>query len=275
MLARSTLVSHRCWPCIWALAVGLFSMLLVRGQDSPPRLTFDVASVKLATVKLFENKYSIQPLPGGEGFSVRNAPIQSLIGAMYDLPWQQVTGGPDWADKDGYDIEVKADHSYPSADLRVMFQNLLADRFQLRFHKEIREGPVYVLTVDKARSKLKVNDSPADPDPARNPNRSNKNYVHVWERVSMAYFCRWLRGALQSQTLPVIDKTGLDENYDFNLAYLPEFPPNFDMERLSSEYRDLPSLIDALPQQLGLSLQRQKGPIEYYVIDHVERPTEN
>jgi uncharacterized protein (TIGR03435 family) len=91
----------------------------------------------------------------------------------------------------------------------------------------------------------------------------------------MADFCRWLGPALQSEQLPVIDKTGLDKNYDFTLAYLPELPPNFEKEKLSPAFRDLPSIFDALRQQLGLSLQRQKGSIEYYVIDHVERPTEN
>lgn len=275
MLTPATRVSHRRWSYILALSAGLFSLSLVRGQDSPARLTFDVASVKLTTQKLFENKSSIQPLPAGEGFSTRNAPVRLLISAMYNVPRQQITGGPDWLDADGYDIEAKADHSYRLDELRIMFQNLLADRFKLRFHKETKEGPVYVLTVDKSGSKLKVNVSPADSDPNWSPLRSTKGYVNVWERVSIAYFCRWLRGALQSQTLPIIDKTRLDKNYDFSLAYLPEFPPNFDKETLPPAYRDLPSLIDALPQQLGLSLQRQKGPIEYYVIDHVQRPTGN
>lgn len=258
-----------------ALTVGLFSISLARGQDAPQRLTFDVASIKLNAVKQFENKSSIQSLGAGEGFSVRNAPLRLLISAMYNVPMRQITGGPAWLDADGYDIDAKADHSYRPADLRLMFQNLLEDRFQLKFHKEIKEGPVYVLTVDKSGSKLKVNESQANPDPTWSPLRSTKDHVMVWERVSMTYFCRWLGGALQSQTLPIIDKTGLDKNYDFNLAYLPEFPPNFDKDSLPPASRDLPSLIDALQQQLGLSLQREKGRTEYYVIYHVERPTEN
>jgi uncharacterized protein (TIGR03435 family) len=73
----------------------------------------------------------------------------------------------------------------------------------------------------------------------------------------------------------VIDKTGLGKNYDFTLRYLPELPPNFSKENLPPESRDLPSIFDALQTQLGLTLQRQKGPIEYYVVDHVERPVEN
>jgi uncharacterized protein (TIGR03435 family) len=193
---------------------------------------------------------------------------------MYNVPWGRITGGPDWLDTDYYDIEAKADHSYRPDDLQTMFRNLLADRFQLKVHKEIREGPVYVLTVDKSGSKLKVDESPVD-DLTWIPHRSLGNHVTVWESASMASFCRWLGPALQSEELPVIDKTGLDKNYDFTLAFLPELPANFDKEKLPPAFRDLPSIFDALQEQLGLRLQRQKGPIEYYVVDHVERPAEN
>jgi len=275
MQIRITRVSHERWPYILVLTIGLLSTSLVRGQDTPARLTFDVASVKLTKVKLDENKSRILPLPAGEGYSARNAPVRLLISAMYNLPVRQITGGPDWLDADGYDIEAKADRSCRLDELQMMFRNLLADRFQLKVHKEVKEGPVYVLTVDKSGPKLKVNESPADDRTLSPLRRWTKDYASVWEGVSMAYFCRWLGPALQSQQLPVIDKTGLDKKYDFTLAYLPEFPPSIDKEKLPPAYRDLPSLFDALQEQLGLSLQRQKGPIEYYVIDHVERPAEN
>jgi uncharacterized protein (TIGR03435 family) len=145
---------------------------------------------------------------------------------MYKVSLRQVTGGPDWLEADGYDIEAKADHCYRLDDLRVMFQNLLAARFKLKVHKEVKEGPVYVLTVDKSGSKLKVDERPVDL--AWNPLRGN----HVWERVSMETFCQWLGPALQSEELPVIDKTGLDKTYDFTLRYLPQLLPNFDKEKL-------------------------------------------
>jgi uncharacterized protein (TIGR03435 family) len=102
----------------------------------------------------------------------------------------QITGGPGWLDADGYDIEAKADHSYRLDDLQVMFQNLLADWFQLKVHKEVKEGPVYVLTVDKSGSKRKLNQGPVD-DRIRSPlRRWTKDYASVWEGVSMAYFGR-------------------------------------------------------------------------------------
>jgi uncharacterized protein (TIGR03435 family) len=259
---------------VFAAIIAPFSILLAYGQDKPAvRLTFDVASINLTKVKLDENKSLIGPLPGGQGVSARNAPIRLLISALYRVPMPQITGGPSWLDTDGYDIEAKVDHSYSPDDLRVMFQNLLADRFKLNFHKEVKEGSVYVLTVDKSGSKLKVNESPEDTTAF--PLRSVKDEVYVWERVSMPAFCRWLGPLFQRAERPVIDKTGLDKFYDFKLAFLPPALADSPKENLSPALRDLPSIFDALQDQLGLRLQPQKGPLDYYVIDHVERPAEN
>ena len=72
-----------------------------------------------------------------------------MISLMYKVPMRQIIAGPDWIDTDRFDVEAKADGSHSVDDLHVMFQNLLADRFNLKFHKETREGPVYALTIDK------------------------------------------------------------------------------------------------------------------------------
>jgi uncharacterized protein (TIGR03435 family) len=73
----------------------------------------------------------------------------------------------------------------------------------------------------------------------------------------------------------VIDQTGLDKNYDFTLSFAPELPPNFPRENLPPGFLDRPSLFEAVRQQLGLRLEAQKGTVEYYVIDHIERPSAN
>jgi uncharacterized protein (TIGR03435 family) len=74
---------------------------------------------------------------------------------------------------------------------------------------------------------------------------------------------------------PVIDKTGLDKQYDFKLSFAPDLPPGFPREKLPPGLLDRPSIFDALSDQLGLKLRAEKGPVEYFVIDHVERPAEN
>jgi uncharacterized protein (TIGR03435 family) len=71
----------------------------------------------------------------------------------------------------------------------------------------------------------------------------------------------------------VIDQTGLDQSYDFTLSFMPQLPPGASRDNLPPELQELPSIFDALKQQLGLKLEPQKGPVEYYVIDHIDRPS--
>ena len=118
---------------------------------------------------------------------------------------------------------------------------------------------------------MKVNQSAQD---FRIPmNFSPEGAVGV--RVPMPYFCWWLGQQLQTSGRPVVDHTGLNKNYDFTLTFLPELPPDFSKDNLPPEVRDRPSIFDALKEQLGLKLLPQKGPVDHYVIDHIDRPSDN
>jgi uncharacterized protein (TIGR03435 family) len=256
--------------CLLVAVIAQLSTPLARSQDKPTRLTFDVASIHPS--KPGSVNGGIKPLPGGHGYTAENFPVQLMISLMYKVPMRQIKGAPDWLNTDRFDIEAKADHAYSVDDLHIMFQNLLADRFNLKFHKDIKEGAVYALTVDKPGLKMKVNDSPQD---FNIPMNARGVGVAVGARVPMPYFSWWLGQQLQNDERPVIDLTGLDKNYDFTLTFLPLFPPDFPKENLPPELLDRPSIFDALKQQLGLKLTAQKGPVEYYVIDHVEKPSEN
>ena len=79
-----------------------------------------------------------------------------MMSLMYKVPTRQILGGPDWINTDRFDIEARADHPSSVDDLHVMFQNLLADRFNSEFHKEMQEGPVYALTMEKSGLKMKA-----------------------------------------------------------------------------------------------------------------------
>jgi uncharacterized protein (TIGR03435 family) len=256
--------------CIVAAVIGLTSISLAQGQEKPARLTFDVAAIRPSQAGVRGGL--IKPLAGGDGYLVQNMSVKIMISLMYKVPTRQITGGPDWLDTDRYDIQAKADHSYSIDDLHVMFQNLLADRFNLQFHKESREGPVYALMVDKSGSKMKINPSDQDFKIPITPGLDN---VFVGRRVPMKYLCWFLGQQLQAEERPVIDQTGLDKNYDFTLSFAPELPPNFAKENLPPGLLDRPSIFDALKEQLGLKLQAQKGAVEYYVIDHLEKPSGN
>jgi uncharacterized protein (TIGR03435 family) len=255
---------------MFAALIGLISTPLAHGQDQPARLTFEVASIKPA--KGGGPGGGIKALPGGQEYRAQNVPVKLMISLMYRVSMRQITGGPGWLDTDLYDVDAKADHSYNLDDLHAMFQNLLADEFKLKFHKEIKEGPVYALVVDKGGSKMKVNDSEQD---FKIPINGGRDGVIVGTRVPMKYFCWWLGLVLQRDQRPVIDKTGLDKNYDFALSFAPDLPPNVPTENLPPGLLDRPTIFDALKQQLGLKLEAEKGPVEYYAIDHVEKPAEN
>ena len=91
----------------------------------------------------------------------------------------------------------------------------------------------------------------------------------------MSFLCWWLGQQLQNDGRPVIDKTGLGESYDFTISFAPQLPPNISRDSLPPEMQNLPSIFDALKQQLGLKLEAQKGPVEYYIIDNVDKPSAN
>jgi uncharacterized protein (TIGR03435 family) len=67
-------------------------------------------------------------------------------------------------------------------------------------------------------------------------------------------------------TRTVVDKTGLTGKFDYTVFYAPDGAPPDD---------DRPSLYTALEQQLGLRLESAKGPVEFLVIDHAEKPDAN
>ena len=169
-------------------------------------------------------------------------------------------------------VEAKADKAYSLDDLHIMFQNLLADEFKLKFHRESKEGPVYALMVDKVGSKMTVNTGPTD---FEIPIGGGPGGITHGKRVPMEYLCYWLGLILRNDDRPVLDKTGLTGFYDFTLTFLPELPPGFDRANIPAEFLDRPNIFDALKQQLGLKLESQKGPVTYYVIDSVEKPAAN
>jgi uncharacterized protein (TIGR03435 family) len=233
------------------------------------QLQFDVALIREAKAP----RGGIKPADGGDGYVVQSADVLQMISLMYKLPQGQIEGAPDWVKSVPYDVTAKADARYSTDDLRSMFKNMLAERFGLKFHWETKPGNAYVLSVDKSGSKMKVNDKPDDYQITIKGN--GKPATVAMHRESMEHFAWWLGLALQRDGRPVVDQTGLKGNYDFTLTFLSpdlyvepgrEFPP---------ELRDLPSIFDALRDQLGLKLTAQKAPVQYMVIDHVERPGAN
>ncbi len=241
-----------------------------QGQSSPVRLVYDVASVKASEPGAPDGE--VDPLPGGTGYNAVRISIKDMLSVMYRVPGRQITGGPEWLYSERFDVLARTDRAYSIDDLHLMFQNLLADRFNLKLHRQTKMGPVYVLMVASSGLKMK----PVDPGKDRHsPITTGPNDETIGSRVPMNYFCFWLGQNLQSDQRPVIDTTGLIGTYDFRLTFRPELPPEASTQALSPEVQNLPSIFAALKDQLGLELVPQKGPVETLVIDHVEKPSAN
>src|SRR5579863_8985348 len=128
-------------------------------QAGAPR--FEVASVKPSTE---QRPMSVQAMPGGR--LVATAPVKLLVVNAYGMQRSQIDGGPGWLNNDHYEIDAQAEGNSSRAELMVMLQGLLEDRFQLKVHREKREIPVYVLAGARGGPRLtppKGSECPAQP----------------------------------------------------------------------------------------------------------------
>ena len=148
-----------------------------------------------------------------------------------------------------------------------MLQALLANRFKLRLHPDTKEVQGFALVLAKNGPKLK----PSVDTDAHGSLLPTSGGPFEWtgQNIGLSVLASSLSGAFQS---PVTDKTGLTGRYTFILRYAPQ--PHRGRHRVVFA-RDLPSIFEALPDQLGLRLESEKASVRILVIDSVERPTEN
>jgi uncharacterized protein (TIGR03435 family) len=232
------------------LAVGVFLSLCALAQ---PR--FEVASIKpSADDSGHSGMHTDQGRLTGE-----NVTLRRCIQSAYSIGPNLIFGGPDWLDKDHFQIDAKAG-SLPDGggDLMAMLQTLLAERFRLGLHRETRPLPAYVLEVAKGGPKLEK-----APDDARQKTDAQRNRI-TSQATTLDHFAEVLSRHVD---YPVVNRTGLDGKFNLKLEWSPESS--------RPESNAGPSLFTAVQEQLGLRLRAQKAPIEVLVIDRAERPTEN
>lgn len=254
-----------------------------RSAQSPenvsPTLKFEVATLKPSPPieKAGGGFYGIRPTPGGERYEARQCPLTMMLTVAYRIKADQIVGGPDWMNTARFDMTAKAEKPATVDELHVMLKNLIADQFHLKFHTETKELPVYALMVDKDGPKLLSAHSDGEV--------SGKSWIDVqikqfpqntWHAtfVSMDYFAFRLSQMLDR---PVIDLTKLPGSYDFDLSFTRELPPNMPPDAMINGApidTSGPTIYEAVRKQLGLRLERQKGPVQIMVIDHVEKPTD-
>ena len=183
-----------------------------------------------------------------------------------------VDGAPQWATVDRFEVEgkVTSPDSTTTKQLYAMLQELLSDRFHLRVHRGTKEVQGYALVVAKNGPKLKP-DTSGDEHGSLLPS-SLAPFEWAGKNIQLSGLANSLSGLFQ---VPVVDKTGLTGRYTFTLKYSPRTALNADPTPKPQALQDIPSIFEALPDQLGLRLEREKTPIEIIVIDSVSKPSEN
>jgi uncharacterized protein (TIGR03435 family) len=282
----------------FATVIGGVAVGSAQVPAQPPRTPeFEVVSVKpspppspeLANSVFGNSFYRIPPV--GQVI-IRNLPLREIIARAYGiypaLDRYVMIGGPDDILATAFDITAKLPDNAPSGTTLAMLQNLLADRFKLKIRWETRQVPLYVLRVARSDGRLgpdlrpSAHDCPAlyamrrsanDPNPPRDP----KGRGLCWGNFdfsplgpgTMAVRLAGRISTLASRSLqpflngPVIDRTGLIGNYEWHFTFSPN----------SLRGGDAPPVEVAIREQLGLKLERERGPFEVLVVDSVERPT--
>jgi uncharacterized protein (TIGR03435 family) len=236
------------------------------------RAVFEVATIRPSNPDRPGKLFTVK----GRQVITINTTLNDLITFAYGLHARQVTGGPDWMEKEKYDITGQPEgQGQPSREqLNAMVQKLLEDRFKLTMHREKRELPVYAIVVGNNGHKLTKNDT----NPNGLPGLFFKGLgVLPAMNATMGDFA----GVLQTAVLdrPVLDRTGLQGRYDFTLTWTPDESQFAGMGiRVPPPTNDpnaAPGLFTAFQEQLGLRLDSTKGPVEVLVVDRVEKPSEN
>ena len=262
---------------------------------------FEVATLKQN--KSGERGNGIRRLPGGR-VTVTNMPVRFLITAAYGLGQWQLIGGPSWLADDRFDIIAKLEGnpewggpggSTPDP-LWIAFRKLLADKFKLKIHTEMRDLDAYALVMVK----------PGTPGPALKPSTTDCRALaeqlrqgkqpaggppmtdgimpcSILGRIGQISFDGFpmsqAAGMLVGQAgRPVIDRTNLTGNWRFLMKFAQERPQGAPLpppgEPVAAD-PDAPSFFTALQEQLGLKLESTKAPFEVTVIDSAEHPVED
>jgi uncharacterized protein (TIGR03435 family) len=212
-------------------------------------------------------------------FYAKGFTLKALVAAAFSLNPRAISGGPGWSDSDRYDILASTPGEIqPNLDEQMsMLRKLLADRFQMAFHREPKELPVYALTLASGGPKLRrsAGTTGALPELVNTIFPDENGGVHVQlpaRNTTMAQFGAMMQRAVLDR--PVVDQTGLAGTYDFDLEWTPD-ENQFNGTLPRSVESTKPGLFVAMQEQLGLRLQATKGAVAALVIDRVERPSEN
>jgi uncharacterized protein (TIGR03435 family) len=267
------------------IVLALFAATILAFAQTP---TFDVASIKPSPPDA-RGVAPGSPGPGGR-WSASNVPLLMIMQRAFEQYSRPglIVGGPAWIRTDKYEINAKAEGEPPRAQVLLMVQQLLVDRFKLRTHMERRPVDTYALVKARADGRLGpgLRPNPVDckavlaanggrivspPPSGPRPPCSMRSGMSAngLAQLSATLNVGGLIAAFQSwMDRIVIDRTGLEGNYDIDLEF--DFATRNAPDGNGSVG---PSIFTALQDQLGLKLEPRREEMDVLVIDSVERPT--
>jgi uncharacterized protein (TIGR03435 family) len=251
--------------------VGAVFSCAASAQPTPATPRFDVADIHRSVSATNPQTYRSGGFLRGERYDLRKVTMIDLIRLAYGFEPDDVLGGPDWLALTRFDIAAKARASTSPQDLRLMLQSLLAERFALVVHKEVRPVPAFALKPGRDKAKIKKAEGSGDAECKYQRQPGTSVYtVYACRNITMAGFAQQLRGmAGDYLTDPVVDATGLTGAWDFDLQWNSR-------SRILAAGAERTTIFSAIDQQLGLRLTADKTPADVVVIDSVnEKPTDN
>lgn len=287
------------------VAVAALASAPVFGQSAPPKVEFEVASVKPSPAQQ-DAQVTIGLHVDGAQIHISALPLKEYIRMAYGTKPYQVLG-PDWLAGTRYDIDAKLPAGATRAQVPEMLQALLADRFQLKTHRESRDFPIYALVVNGTPKLKEIPPDPGDPatptggdtlNVAVSGGRAGVNFDYgrgsTFSFASGKFELKKLTMAMCADGLsrfldrPVVDMTGLTGMYDITLPLSQEDSTAMLIRSAISAGVQLPpeamrllegstdASLFASIHDVGLKLDPRKAPMEMLVVDSVlKTPTEN
>ncbi len=242
-------------------------LAIALGQAWAGAPTFDVASVR-PSQHVVGPDYNNQLTYSANGVVARNATLKRLLSEAWRLQVNQIVG-PDWLDRNEYDIQANSAAASSIEQKSLMLQSLLAERFNLATHSEVREMRAYELTIGKSGPKIQ----PMNAEETGSVHSGFHFHGDLRQFADLLAVQLSIPAAMNpnepvkagGSPVPVLDKTGLTGVYDFYVNIHPELGTDgFTLWQR------------ALEDQLGLRLENRKGSVEVLVVDSAAKiPTEN
>jgi uncharacterized protein (TIGR03435 family) len=288
-------MTRNCGPIGRALITTavVFAAVVGRPAAQQDELVFEVASIKENTSDT--NRVYMNVLPGGR-FVATNVSLATLVAGAYGsdipLPPNRVVLPAAWAGSGPYttaprfDIEAKAGREFKPGEVLGAVRHLLADRFKLAVHHEMREQPIYALVMDRADRRLgprlkRSEVDCTDPTANRTPNPDGTATCGIRGRAgsatgrhTMTVLAGFFTNIVPDHRM-VEDRTGLMGTYEFQIDWAPEVPPPADGSPAPPSDPNAATIFTAAREQLGVRLDAGRKAVDVLVVDRVERPTEN